>query len=122
MMPGDSHYTKKFSHKQLINLFKNGFYRADISRGKIYRKNGKLVKPYEGNDGYLFVRLYKTPHRITIPVSKLVWILGTNRALPSGFQIHHRNRTVTDNSFNNLLALSELDHRKVHEEDDYVPF
>lgn len=118
----DRHFPKRLSNQEIVELLREGKYLVCLETGTITNKQGKQLTPYVGNeDGYLFVRIYKSPGRRTLPVAWVVWMAGNDMALPEGFEVHHVNRVVHDNSFNNLLGLSVIDHQKVHKVEE-IPF
>lgn len=125
-----SRYNKKLTAKEIIKLFDNGFYTVDLFLGLLYSgKTEEELFTYEGNDeGHLFVRLYKAPKMITTAVSRIIWIIGNRLAIPKDFEIHHKDLDVKNNCFNNLYALSKIDHKKLHnnnlilKQDEEIPF
>lgn len=46
----------------------------------------------------------------------LKWWVKTQRLIPKGFVIHHKNGDHRDNRIKNLQLMSEKDHRKIHSE------
>ncbi len=42
---------------------------------------------------------------------------GTDSIVPSGFEVHHDDKYVQNNSFSNLFALHKIDHGKWHARD-----
>ena len=114
------YYTKTLSYEEIVELFKNGTYVADLEAGVIY--SGKTGKPLslETVNGYYRVRLYKSPKIKHVMVANLIWVLGNEMPIPDKFKIHHRNKNLTDNRFCNLFALSNKDHTKLHADEDLV--
>jgi hypothetical protein len=54
-------------------------------------------------------------------------MIGNKRSVPKGFHVHHRDTDTTNNRFENLIAMSEVDHKKLHGRsllavEDDVPF
>jgi len=109
-------YSKKLTHQEVIKLFDDGRYSVNLEQGRVYSsKTGKELFTYVGNDaGHLYVRLYCAPSYKAMPVSHVVWIMGTRSPVPKDFEVHHRNRNTKDNCFDNLFALHKIDHRKLH--------
>jgi len=120
-------YTTKLTDEEILELFQEGgSYTADIEEGIVYsNKTGQPLFTFMGSERSTapYVRLYKNPAMRAIAVSRIIWIVATQRAIPEGFQIHHRDRDPENNCFENLLALSDLDHDKVHREAvEEIPF
>lgn len=76
------------------------------------------------NDGDARVDICFDKKKLSINVSHLVWMFYTNCVIPEGWEIHHRNEDPTDNSFNNLICVHPIDHRKLHavKDEEEVPF
>ena len=82
---------------------------------------GRLVKAYA--IGKHARNLHRTRYafglridgkRRTIVRSKLVWIAGSRRLVPPGFEIHHLDQNRYNDDWENLVALSPEDHNKFH--------
>ena len=52
--------------------------------------------------------------RRTIVRSKLVWLAGSRRELPGGFEVHHLDEDRYNDAWENLVACSGPDHDKFH--------
>ena len=119
-------YNKRLTNLDILELFENGSYWVDLNEGVVYSDQKKApVYTYEGNaEGHLFTRLYSQPKHRSLPVTHVVWMFGTREALPAKWEIHHRDLDVQNNSFNNLVAVHPIDHRKLHADTpvDEVPF
>jgi len=109
------------TQREVLKLLKSGAYTVDLEAGTVNGRNGKPLKTYRNNDDgdegkYFFVALYDagTGKRKDIAVHRLVWMVGNNRTIPRDFEIHHHNGDTEDNAFNNLFALSPIDHSKLH--------
>jgi len=78
---------------------------------KINMRNGKytLIKAPEDYPGYKYRGKYCYEHIF-------VWYQHTGEIISkdSGYIIHHRNGTHTDNRIENLVCLSEGEHLKIH--------
>jgi hypothetical protein len=109
-------YTNKLSHQQIICLFDHGVYHCDLETGLVYSTRTAIkLFTFEGNeDGYLWVRLYYGQSMRSMSVSHVVWIVGTRCAIPEGFEIHHRDKDIKNNRFDNLFCLHRIDHNKLH--------
>lgn len=123
------------SNREVLALFRDGTYRADLSTGVIYGRSGKPLKTYlngtpEGEGLYSFIALYnaETGKRKDIAVHRVVWMVGANAVIPRNFEVHHEDGDTNNNTFDNLFCLHKRDHGKVHgnwtaeEFDDEVPF
>lgn len=122
-----SHYTETLSDKDILTLLKHGVYRVDLERGEVFNEHGKELQYRRcgKSQEYLCVRLYSAPKMREIGVARLVWMAGTKRRIPKGFEVHHRNGDTEDNSFLNLFCLYCVDHRKLDGRGlkaEYVPF
>lgn len=127
--PKKKRYPETLTTRDILAILRSGVYQVDLESGTVSR-NGRELTPYANEDGYLFVQLYHEQKRKTISVSKVVWMAGSGRSVPRGFEIHHRDRNPENNWWSNLFALHNTDHRKLHNgadllEDDFddeVPF
>jgi hypothetical protein len=115
----------KLTHTQVLELFDQGIYTADLEKGIVY--SGVTGKPlrvgwcgrYEDKP-YAFICLcYKNSRRF-IPLSNVIWIVGSRREIPEGFEIHHRTNNPEDNWYDNLFCLFDKDHRKLHSSRDLL--
>src|SRR5687767_1819783 len=114
-------YTTNLLDSEVINLFRRGRYRVDPDTGEVFGRDGtkplyvftnKRFRQAAEWRGQKWVRLYAHPKMRALPVSHAVWMFCTMRAIPPGFEIHHRNKDRTDDRWLNLFALYEDDHRK----------
>lgn len=110
----------RLSDGQVLALLKSGRYRVDVADGAVYGRRGR-VKPFL-TEGRLFVRLYSGDHARVIALAKLVWMAGSGRKVPRGWEVHHRDEDRGNDSWDNLICLFKLDHRKLHRGDDFIPF
>lgn len=113
----------KLSHTQILELFDSGRYRADLGSGIVY--SGVTGKPLAvqwcgHTTQYAFICLCYKNSRYYIPLSNVIWIVGSRREIPDGFEIHHRNTVAEDNWYDNLFCLFEKDHRKLHASKDLL--
>lgn len=119
-------YNKRLTNLDILELFENGSYWVDLNEGVVYSQRIRAaVFVYEGNaEGHLFTRLYSQPKHRSLPVSHVVWMFGTRESLPAKWEIHHRDKDVQNNSFNNLVAVHPIDHRKLHADEpvEDIPF
>jgi hypothetical protein len=72
---------------------------------QIYRKNGV----WEADNGYLRTVFYG----VECYVHRLVWTL-TNGPIPEGYHIHHKDENKRNNHWDNLEALPEDEHHRLH--------
>lgn len=105
------------SQHDVLQWLANGVYRVDLATAQVFNRKGEELAPR--NKGgrraeYWQIRLYHGGKKITLGLSILVWIAGTNTAVPKWFEIHHRDENPGNNAFSNLLCLHCVDHRKVH--------
>jgi len=118
------------SIEEVFQWFKDGIFRLD--EDDVFKGERKLVPSVNKRNGCQHgdkrVHLFHQRKRRSVNVSTLVWMVGNDRPLPKGFDIHHRNEDHDDNRFQNLFALTGVDHSKLHNgdlvdgTDDEVPF
>jgi hypothetical protein len=131
----------KLTNTEVIRLFHLGIYEADLEAGVI-KKNGRpiytfidarehrnqLRKTGTAPPSYLWCRLYYKGRKRNISVAQAVWMAGSGVPIPNGFEIHHRDKDVQNNSWHNLFCLLDRDHDKLHnsslleEEETCTPF
>ena len=108
-------YKTRLSCREILNLFKKGYYSVDPDTGTVYGQRGQAITPFPCN-GYLFVRLYfDGDFKRVMAVHKLVWMWVTKAPIPRSFEVHHDDENPLNNAWVNLICLHELDHRKVHD-------
>jgi hypothetical protein len=110
-------YTTKFTHLEVIDLFDRGEYLIETEeKGIVSSKSGRPLFTFCNSQRSAgpWVRLYRSPKMITIPISHCVWLYRARIQIPKGFEIHHRNLDPTDNRWDNLFCLFRLDHSKLH--------
>lgn len=121
-------YPKVLSQRDVLTLLRVKLYTVDVETGDVRNRKGKVITPFPDKEGRLFVRLYWNGHRKSVFVSRLVWMSVTNRVIPWGFEIHHRDEDHRNNAWDNLFCLAEKDHHKLHGRDlidpklEEVPF
>lgn len=81
------------------------YHSAEWEKGGIRRSNGRVYiycpsHPSASRDGY-------------IPRSHFVWE-AHHGPLPAGFIIHHRNEDPSDDRIENLQALTDEEHKRLH--------
>lgn len=115
-------YNARLSDEDIMQLVRDGKYHVDLEAGLVFSdRTRQEVFTYAGNEeGYLFIRLYDQPKHRTLPVSQVVWIVGTQSTIPKGWEVHHRDGNIKNNSFSNLYCLHPVDHRKLHRDDDLI--
>lgn len=118
---------KRLSYEEVLQAFSEGLYRADLTNGIIY--SGITLQPLRiGRVGrskeYFAVKLYCRGKAIHIKRSRVIWMVGTGCVIPPGFEVDHDNGDPEDDSFDNLICLHKLDHRKRRHTpvEDEVPF
>jgi hypothetical protein len=106
----------RLNNKEIIQLFRDGFYKVDLEKGIVIGKSGKPLKPKMGGrtKQYLKIRMYHEGRVRELPLAHAVWLAGSMRDIPEGFEIHHKDTNLEHNWWTNLFCLFELDHRKLH--------
>lgn len=106
----------KLSNKTIIQLFKDGIYKVDLEEGVVYGKKGSPLKvKLSGRDeSRPWIRLYHNGLERELLLSHAVWLAGSGRDIPQGFEIHHKDMNAQHNWWDNLFCLCEPDHRKLH--------
>lgn len=126
-MPREYYYPLRLTQKEVIELFRKGKYIVDSEKGIVL--NGKTKKPlhvfagghkagkvFVPNYNSKWVRLYSAPKHIALPVSHCIWLANAKVTIPNGFEIHHKDLDSTNNAWNNLFCLFDMDHRKLHQD------
>ena len=111
----------KISDEQILAMIETGEIVVPLEKPLQITVRGRTVKAYAigqyaGNPQrtrYAF-GLRIDGKRRTIVRSKLVWIAGSRRLVPSGFEIHHLDQDRYNDDWENLVALSPEDHDKFH--------
>lgn len=120
----------KMTHREIIDLFRDGKYSVCPDTGTVVsNKTGKPLSVKMGGrtEAYPKYRLFNKEKHREIAVAHCVWLAVAQTPIPSGFEIHHKDRNPLNNAWNNLFCLFELDHRKLHNgqdltEEDETPF
>ncbi|HJJ48842.1 MAG TPA: HNH endonuclease signature motif containing protein [Methanocorpusculum sp.] len=99
----------------LINqVMKSGQLDADKYHGVIYNPvTGKILKPSEKKNGYLYVTLWLHPsnHKINIPVHRFVYYAAhPETPIGSEFDIHHIDGNKKNNCWTNLERVPRKYH------------
>lgn len=116
-------YREKLTRQEVLDLFNQGNYIADIETGKVYSRKGKELYTFSSKRSpNLWVRIFKHPGYRCTPIAHIIWMVGTGFVVPDGWEVHHRNLNPLDNRFTNLLCVHPLDHDKLHAELEEVPF
>lgn len=113
---------RKLSQADIIALFRQGVYTADLENGTISNGKGKPLRTYLGGkpdpngerEDRLFYSLHYKDQRCKVAVSVCIWLAGSGIPIPAGFQVHHRDQNPRNNAWTNLFALFSLDHFKLH--------
>ena len=90
-----------------------------IADGQVFSRSGRQLvqrinKRRRCDHGDPRVDLVCQGKRVSVHVSHLVWMWGTNTVLPAGWEVHHRDEDCTNNDFSNLIAVHPIDHAKLH--------
>lgn len=112
-------YKERLTNEELIELFNQGKYYADLQTGLIYSEKTECeVFTYNGSrtGNYRWIRIYDQPKHRTIAVAHIIWMVGSQCSIPKGWQIHHKDTNESNNCFSNLICLHPIDHQKVHSE------
>lgn len=112
------------SQKEIIGLLKAGVYEIDPVTCE-FRSGGKVIKPWVGpEDGRAWCRLYHQGKRKQILRARLVWMSQTLCVVPKNWEVHHQDSDPRNDSWDNLLCLHQVDHRKVHQDcrQEELPF
>lgn len=109
----DSNY-KLMNQKDILQTIRKGIYAVNITTGTVNNVSGKELSFYQAEDGHLFVRLYHNGKRKAIAVHRLVWMCATKSTIPKDYEVHHIDGDPTNNTFENLMCVHKLDHRKFH--------
>lgn len=126
-------YVGGMTDKDVLRLLREGEYRVDPSTGTLYGPRGFAIAPWSdpNEGGRMLVRVYYQGRRRGISLAKLVWMSVAKRVVPNGFEIHHRDEDLSNNTWDNLYCLFTKDHKKLHnrnllvdntEYSDEVPF
>jgi hypothetical protein len=107
-------YPRRLTQRDVLTMLRVRLYTVDAATGTVYRQNGTPMVPFPDKGDHLFVRLHWNKGRIGISLAKVVWMSVTNRVVPHGFEVHHRDEDQTNNVWSNLFCLYNLDHRKLH--------
>ncbi len=114
---------RQLTQADIIKLFREGVYTVDLEKGIVSSGHtGKPLKikvggrpdPNGQKEDRQFYELHYKDQRRKIAVSVCIWIVGSGRPVPDGFEIHHRDRDYHNNGWSNLFALFRLDHKKLH--------
>lgn len=106
------------SDETLLELIVSGVLTVDINSAECSRDGRPLKATVVGTAGrngtrYRFEIRSKGKKR-SILRSRLVYLAGTGKPIPDGFEIHHIDGNRYNDSFSNLVAVSRVDHSKLH--------
>lgn len=111
----------------VLRWIQEGVFR--VEDGKVFKGDKELTQRENTRQrcdhGDPRVDLWHEGLRRSIHVSALVWMFHTGCVVPNGFEIHHWNEDINDNSWENLYCLHSMDHAKIHNldtEDAEIPF
>ena len=90
---------------------------------KGYEIGGGRGRPEGSHTRFAFGLRHKGRRR-TIVRGKLVYMAGARRVVPAGFEVAHRDDDRYNDAFENLIMLTEEDHKKFDGKfsKDEVPF
>lgn len=116
----------KVTRQEILEWLQSGAF--SIADGQVYTRSGRQLaqrinKRRRCEHGDPRVDLIYGGKRVSMHVSQLVWMWGTNSVIPDGYEIHHRDEDCMNNSFDNLIAVHPIDHAKLHAQvEEAVPF
>jgi len=92
-----------------------------IEDGEIFSRFGNKLTAHINRrrgmeSGDLRVGLNYQGKRRNVNVSHLVWMWNTDRCVPDGFEIHHKDEDSSNNNWYNLICVYYEDHPKLHHE------
>ena len=112
--------SKRIADEEIIKLIQNCTIEVDLVTAEV-RMRGTILKPYEigaeesnRNHTRFAFGLRVNGRRRTIVRAKLVYLAGSLRPIPEGFEIHHMDEDRFNDAYANLIALSKEDHLKLH--------
>lgn len=127
--PRKKYRTRTFgamTDEDVLYLLQTRVYTVDLTNGDIFGPCGNLRRTYPGGRRrrHLFVRLVVGERRRAIGVHVLCWMAGMMMVVPPNFEVHHVDECPKHNAFENLIAVHEIDHRKLHRhtQDEVIPF
>lgn len=115
------------SDDEIISMIESGEIVVDLSNGNVTRNGKPKAATVVGDDSKNGTRyryeFWIGSRRRTILRSKLVYMAGTGKPVPEGFEIHHLDEDRYNDAFFNLIAVSTEDHLKIHRQAaEAVPF
>ena len=115
------------SDKTLLDFLHTGDLEVDPVTAEVFWR-GNLKKPTivgtEGKNGTRKrIEIHYQGFRRSIVLARLVYMAGTRKVIPRGYEIHHVDFDRYNDSFDNLIALTVQDHLKIHNiNTDDTPF
>lgn len=106
------------TNQELLYLLEQKILIVDLATAKLYKLGKEIVPTIVGREGvngtrYRFEICHDGKKR-TICRSRMVYMAGSGFEIPRGFEVHHLNEDRYDDRWNNLVMLTEADHRKIH--------
>lgn len=105
---------------ELLTWLMTGELEVGLNNPETINFKGRSIKAYENgshrgnpNRTRWSFGLRDNGRRRTIVRSKLVWMAGALRLVPEGFEIHHRDENRHNDAWNNLVMVTEDDHKKL---------
>ena len=78
------------------------------------RKTGTQIKPdIRLNNNYIRFKIRKEHKRIHLSAHKIVYETFVGK-IPEGYELHHRDGDVRNNSVDNLQIVTKREHRQIH--------
>ncbi len=118
----------KIKDEDLLAWIKSGDIVVDLQTAQVHHRGVLRAATIIGRDGHNGTR-YRYEFRCwgirrTIVRSRLVYMAGTRKLIPWGFEIHHLDGDRYNDCFENLIMVTKDDHLKIHarERDAGVPF
>jgi hypothetical protein len=89
---------------------------SNLGRVKSFKryKNGKILKQYENNEGYLTVGLLNNGLQKTKQVHILIYETFYNDKLKLNECVHHKDENKENNYYENLEKMFKFDHNSFH--------
>lgn len=110
---------ERIDDASLLDLLLSGDLYVDLETAEVW-KNGKLLVPSlvgtENKNGTRYrLEICHENGKRTITRARLVYLAGSLTPIPEGFEIHHIDKDRYNDCWDNLIAVSHLDHLKLHQ-------
>lgn len=114
-------YRGRLSRKGVLKALKAKAYSVCQQTGEVYNARGRRIVPFVRDSKRRYIRIYYRGLRRVVSVAGLVWMVKTSQVIPPGFEIHHLDRDKGNDSWDNIICVCKMDHRKLHRADQEVP-